>query len=133
MPAAAVEDGPFRPELTEQKPRRRFHLDETVERWLSGLVQGNVNCEVGPDGRRGGVAGLHDFAVAAASRPEALSIVALAAAGKGGRSRIVNELTGGTCSLPPASVDVVVTEYGSADLRRLTPADRADANSRTSS
>jgi acetyl-CoA hydrolase len=89
-------------------------------------LAGNVNCEIGRDGRRGGVAGLHDFAVAASAREDALSIIALSATVKG-QSRIVPQLPEAAVSLPPESVDVVVTEHGSADLRGLGSDERAEA------
>jgi acetyl-CoA hydrolase len=89
-------------------------------------LAGNVNCEIGRGGRRGGVAGLHDFAVVAAAREDALSIVALSATVQG-ESRIVLHLDGPAVSLPPNSVDVIVTEHGSADLRGLGPDERAQA------
>lgn len=79
------------------------------------------------DGRAiSGVGGAADFARAASLSPEGLSIVALpAASADGTQSRIVPALTG-PASLPRHDVDVVITEYGVADLRGATVTSRAN-------
>lgn len=74
----------------------------------------------------GGVGGAADFAHAASSAPDGVSIIALpATAGRSGASRIVPRLDG-VCSLPRHAVDVVVTEHGTADLRSATVIERAE-------
>ena len=92
-------------------------------------LEGQANTEylaVGPKTRRSGVAGLWDFAPAAASQQDGLSIVALPARA-GDRSRIVPSLPAPHISLASDSIDVVVTEHGVADLRGLSPAERQRA------
>lgn len=87
---------------------------------------GQANLEM-LDGRMmSGVGGAADFAHAASLSPDGVSIVALpATAGRSGASRVVPRL-GGICSLPRHAVDVVVTEYGAADLRGATVIERAE-------
>jgi acyl-CoA hydrolase len=87
---------------------------------------GNVNCEFGAEGRRGGIAGLADFARSASTSPSGLSIIALSAADRRG-SRIVPRLRGPRPSLSAACVNIVATQFGSADLRGLRAAERARA------
>ena len=92
-------------------------------------LEGQANTEYLADGhktRRSGVAGLWDFAPAAASQQNGLSIVALPARA-GDRSRIVPRLPAPHISLASDSIDVVVTEHGVADLRGLSPAERQRA------
>jgi acyl-CoA hydrolase len=109
------------PRLLESLPR--FHAINSV---LEVDLRGRVNTEVGVAGRRGGVAGLADYAGGAARNPEGVSIVALPATA-GERSRIVASIAAARPSLPVEAVDVVVTEHGSADLRGRTEAERARA------
>ncbi|HET6509967.1 MAG TPA: acetyl-CoA hydrolase/transferase C-terminal domain-containing protein [Baekduia sp.] len=87
---------------------------------------GRANSEIGRGGRRGGVAGLSDFAGAAARAADGLSVIALPST-VGRASRIVARLPEAAVSLPAAAVDVVVTEHGSADLRGLDDCARANA------
>lgn len=72
-----------------------------------------------------GVGGAGDFAAAAARAPDGVSIVGLPALGPRGVSRIVPLLTG-PVSLPRHEIDVIVTEYGAADLRGLCTMARAE-------
>jgi acetyl-CoA hydrolase len=125
-------DGTGRAEL---RPADRTHapavlgelpLLRSVNSVLEVDLRGNVNCEHGHGGRRGGVAGLQDFALAASAREDALSIIALTADSRG-RSRLVARLQDAAISLPPGSVDVVVTEFGAADIRGLTDREKAAA------
>ncbi|MDF7774848.1 acetyl-CoA hydrolase/transferase C-terminal domain-containing protein [Sphingomonas sp. AOB5] len=87
---------------------------------------GRANSELSPSGVRGGIAGLPDFARGAVANPQGLSIVALAATARG-ISRIVPHIACAPPSLDSGEIDVVVTEIGSADLRGLSPAERAEA------
>jgi acyl-CoA hydrolase len=89
-------------------------------------LEGRANCELGASGRRGGIAGLSDFATAASLHPEGLSILALNSTRRDA-SRIVPRLEGPAVSLGPDQVEIVVTEHGSADLRDKSPAQRAEA------
>lgn len=73
--------------------------------------------------------GAPDFARAARNSPGGLSMVALNATyASGTRSRIVPTLSpGAVASLSRLEVDVVVTEFGVADLRRASVHERAHA------
>jgi 4-hydroxybutyrate CoA-transferase len=76
-----------------------------------------------------GPGGAPDFAHAAARSENGLSIVALpATSGSKGISRIVSKLgPDSVASLPRTDVDMIVTEFGRADLRGLSTFERADA------
>jgi acyl-CoA hydrolase len=92
-------------------------------------LAGNVNCEV-LDGRQvSGIGGAVDFVEGAALSAGGVSIIAITSiAGKGQHSRIVAELDRGAVPVTARhSVQYVVTEYGIADLRHKTIAERAQA------
>jgi acyl-CoA hydrolase len=102
---------------------------------LSGLerfVAVNTALEVGLDGTVNiqqvggrvvaGVGGHADFCAGAASSAGGLSVIALRAS-RAGRSSIVRHPE--KASTPAIDIDVVVTEYGVADLRRLDDRGRA--------
>lgn len=82
---------------------------------------GQVYSELGPGGLMSGPGGASDYARAARSSPGGLRIIALpATAAKGTVSRIVAVgESRGPVSLSRFDLDVVVTEYGAADLRGL--------------
>lgn len=87
---------------------------------------GQINSEW-LDGRQmGAVGGAMDYGMAAQIEGN-LSVIALNAATAMGKSRIVPMLGQGPVSVPRAMVQVVVTEYGSADLRGMTVNERARA------
>lgn len=90
---------------------------------------GQVYSELGPKGLMSGPGGASDYARAARFSPGGLRIIALAAsAAKGTISRIVAAGQGaGPVSLGRFDVDVVVTEYGAADVRGLGYEARAAA------
>lgn len=92
---------------------------------LSVDLFGQANLE-SLDGRAvSGVGGAADFARAASLSPTGISIVALpATAGKERASRIVARLDA-VVSLPRQDIDVVVTEFGAADLRGRSVMERA--------
>jgi acyl-CoA hydrolase len=90
---------------------------------LSVDLFGQANMEIAGERAVSGVGGAADFARGAALNPDGISIVGLPATGPGGKSRIVADpLT--IVSLPRQDVDVVVTEFGAADLRGLGLRDR---------
>lgn len=76
-----------------------------------------------------GAGGAPDFARTARNSPGGLSVVALNATyAKGTRSRIVAALgSGAVASLSRLDVDLVVTEFGVADLRQASVYQRAQA------
>lgn len=87
--------------------------------------QGQVNVEGLGGSAIGGIGGHPDYAVAAARSVGGLSIIALPSS-HGGRSTLVESLST-PVSTVGHDVDVVVTEYGSADLRGLDRAERGSA------
>lgn len=89
---------------------------------------GQAYSEAGPQGLMSGPGGASDFA-RGARLAGGLRIVALAAtAARGSISRIVAPNAGaGPVSFGRMDVDFVVTEFGAADLRAKTYAERADA------
>ena len=89
-------------------------------------LRGRANSEAVGNGRQGGIGGLPDFARAASSLDDGLSILVLNARA-GVKSRIVPNLSSDLPSLTDEEVDVVVTEYGSVNIRNLPAEDRARA------
>lgn len=85
-------------------------------------LDGAANVEKAGGRLVSGPGGHPDFAAGASRSPGGLSIVALTAT-SGGRSNIVAHPE--VVSTPRSDVDVVVTEYGVADLRGLTDRERA--------
>lgn len=90
---------------------------------------GQSYSEFGPKGLMSGPGGASDYARAVRLSNGGLRIVALASsAAKGSISRIVAPgRGGGPMSLGRMDVDIVVTEYGAADLRNATYTERAAA------
>jgi acyl-CoA hydrolase len=89
---------------------------------------GQVNSEF-VDGRRvSSNGGLTDFVRACQEGEDARSIIALRSTTSKGTSRIVADLSGTpTVTLTADLADVIVTEYGAAELRSLDARRRADA------
>ncbi|TWG92069.1 acetyl-CoA hydrolase/transferase-like protein [Mesorhizobium sp. J18] len=87
---------------------------------------GQANLET-LDGRAiSGVGGAADFARSASLAPDGISIIALPATSPDrAASRIVPRLDG-PVSLPRHDVEIVVTEFGVADLRGATTVERAE-------
>jgi acyl-CoA hydrolase len=85
---------------------------------------GQVNAEVAGGRYVGGIGGSVDFLRAAAAAPEGRAIVALHATAKGGTvSRVVPEVARVTALR--TDVDVIVTEYGTAELAGVSEGERA--------
>lgn len=87
-------------------------------------LAGNLNLEWRMSRRISSVGGASDFMSGAAASPGGLSIIALQAA-SGGASRIVPNIANPTIRGDLA--DAIVTEYGVARLRGLSPRARAEA------
>jgi len=85
-------------------------------------LDGSVNVETAGGRVVAGPGGHPDFALAAVASPGGLSVVA-ATSTAAGRSTIVKKPS--VVSTPRSDIDVVVTEYGVADLRDCTDAERA--------
>jgi acyl-CoA hydrolase len=89
-------------------------------------LTGNVNSEVAAGRYLGAIGGQPDFARGAFASPGGRAIVALPSTTPDGRhSRIVASLEGRPVTTPRADADIVVTEYGVADLRGRSFSERA--------
>jgi len=88
-------------------------------------LTGQVNAEQAGAAYMGGTGGQVDYVRAGSRSPGGHSIIALPATAAGGKaSRIVPALTG-PVTTARSEVDVIVTEYGAAELRGRTLAERA--------
>lgn len=91
-------------------------------------LTGQVNAETALGRNIGLTGGQMDFVRAANRAPEGRSIIALPATSRDRRhSRIVARLPDGVVTTPRADADCVVTEYGIAELKGRTLAERARA------
>jgi acyl-CoA hydrolase len=89
-------------------------------------LTGQINAEMMNGAYVGGIGGQLDFARAACSSRRGRSVVALAStAARGTVSRIVTRLPDEVVTTPRADADLVVTEFGVADLRGATLHQRA--------
>jgi acyl-CoA hydrolase len=86
-------------------------------------LTGQVNAEVAGGSYLGAVGGAPDFVRAANQSPGGVSLIALPSSAGTRASRIVGRLSGPVAT-PRAEAGVFVTEYGVADLRGLTLAQR---------
>jgi acyl-CoA hydrolase len=86
---------------------------------------GQVNTETAGGRYVGAIGGAVDFLRAAARSPGGRSVVALPAATSRGRPRIVDRVE--RVSALGADVDVIATEFGAAEIRGRSSADRARA------
>ena len=93
---------------------------------LSVDLFGQANLEMLDGHMVSGVGGAADFSRGASLSPGGASIIALpATTGKGQASRIVPALNGPS-SIPRHDVDIIVTEFGAADLRDCSAIQRAE-------
>lgn len=89
---------------------------------------GQAYAEVGPAGFMSGPGGASDFARGARAGGGTRIVALAATAARGAISRIVGPNAGaGPVSLGRTDIDLVVTEYGAADLRGRTHGQRAEA------
>jgi acyl-CoA hydrolase len=89
-------------------------------------LAGNVNSEVAGGRYLGAIGGQPDFVRGAAASAGGRAIIALASTTPDGKhSRIVTSLEGRPVTIPRADADIVVTEYGAADLRGRSFSERA--------
>lgn len=86
-------------------------------------LDGSVNVERVGGRTVAGIGGHADFCGAAVRSPEGLSIIALRSTDPAGRSAIVPSVE--VVSTPRCDVDIVVTEWGVADLRGVSDGERA--------
>lgn len=91
-------------------------------------LTGQVNAEVAGDRHVGLIGGSGDFTRGALRSPGGRSILVMdATARRGTASRVVAKLARGTVTTSRGDADVVVTEYGMAELRGRTVSERAVA------
>jgi acyl-CoA hydrolase len=88
-------------------------------------LSGQVNSEVAGNRYVGGVGGQVDFLRAARARAGGLAIIGMASTYASGESRIVPTLRGTVTALR-SDVDIVVTEFGVADLRAASLSQRRE-------
>lgn len=97
----------------------------TLNSALEVDLTGQVNAEQSGSAYMGGTGGQVDFVRAGARSPGGASLMVLAATAKGGSiSKIVPALNG-PVTTARTEVDVVVTEYGAAELKGQSLAERA--------
>jgi acyl-CoA hydrolase len=97
----------------------------TINSALEVDLTGQVNAEQSGAAYMGGTGGQVDFVRAGARSPGGAALMVLAATAKGGSiSKIVPALSG-PVTTARTEVDVVVTEYGAAELKGQTLAERA--------
>ena len=90
-------------------------------------LTGNVNSEVAAGRYLGAIGGQVDFVRGAFASPGGRAIIALSSTTPDGKhSRIVASLEGRPVTTPRADADIVVTEYGVADLRGRSFSERAE-------
>jgi acyl-CoA hydrolase len=90
-------------------------------------LSGNVNSEVAGGRYLGAIGGQPDFVRGAIASPGGRAIIALPSTTPDGKhSRIVASLEGRPVTTPRADVDIVVTEYGAAELRGRSFSERAE-------
>lgn len=96
----------------------------TINSALEVDLSGQVNAEQSGASYMGGTGGQVDFVRAGARSPGGRSIIALPATAKGGKiSRITTALSG-PVTTARSDVDVIVTEFGAAELKGQTLAER---------
>lgn len=99
----------------------------TINSALEVDLTGQVNAEASGSAYMGGTGGQVDFVKAGARSPGGHSIIALGATAKGGElSKIVPALSG-PVTTARSDVDLIVTEYGAAELKGRSLAERAKA------
>jgi acyl-CoA hydrolase len=97
----------------------------TINSAMEVDLTGQVNAEQSGSQYLGGTGGQVDFVRAGSRSPGGRSIIALPATAKGGKiSRITTALSG-PVTTARSDVDVIVTEFGAAELKGQTLAERA--------
>jgi acyl-CoA hydrolase len=97
----------------------------TINSAMEVDLTGQANAEQSGDAYLGGTGGQLDFVRAGVRSPGGHSIIALPSTAKGGTiSKIVASLSG-PVTTPRSEVDIIVTEFGAAQLRGTTLAQRA--------
>lgn len=88
-------------------------------------LTGQANAEQSGSAYLGGTGGQVDYVRAGARSPGGHSIIALPATAKGGKISRITAALAGPVTTARSEVDVIVTEYGAAELKGQTLAERA--------
>lgn len=88
-------------------------------------LTGQVNAEQSGSQYLGGTGGQVDFVRAGSRSPGGRSIIALPATAKGGAISRITVALSGPVTTARSEVDVIITEYGAAELKGRTLAERA--------
>ncbi|TXC70288.1 acetyl-CoA hydrolase/transferase family protein [Sphingomonas ginsenosidivorax] len=96
----------------------------TINSALEVDLTGQVNAEQSGSAYMGGTGGQVDFVRAGARSPGGHSIIALSTTAKGGAVSKIVPMLSGPVTTARSEVDVIVTEYGAAQLRGQTLAER---------
>lgn len=124
------------PRLRLRSPR--YTHDVVVHAQIPGLIginsalevdlTGQMNAEVGGNRHIGMVGGHGDFMRGCGRSAGGRAIVAMEATARAGKlSRIVPRLSGGIVTTARSDADIVVTEYGAAELKGRSVSERAEA------
>lgn len=89
-------------------------------------LQGQVSSEVAGDRYVGAVGGQVDFFRAVRRARSGLAIIALAATDAAGTTSRIVSAVGGPVTTPQSDIDLVITEFGAADLRGTSYRERAE-------
>ena len=97
----------------------------TINSAMEVDLTGQVNAESTGDAYMGGTGGQVDFVRAGVRSPGGHSIIALPATAKGGTISKIVPLLSGPVTTARSEVDIIVTEFGAAQLRGQPLAERA--------
>jgi acyl-CoA hydrolase len=97
----------------------------TINSALEVDLTGQVNAEGTGSAYLGGTGGQADFVRAGARSPGGHSIIALSATAKGGSATKITAALAGPVTTMRSDVDVIVTEFGAAELKGQSLAERA--------
>jgi acyl-CoA hydrolase len=96
-------------------------LNSAIEVDLSG----QANLEVADGAYLGAIGGAVDFVRGARLAPRGRSLIALPSTAAGGKKSRIAAKVGGVVTVARSDVDVVITEYGAAELRGKPLSERA--------
>jgi acyl-CoA hydrolase len=118
----AIDNNPrfsFQPVSVTHDFNRLSAIDNFVA--INGALEvdllGQVNSSVIAGGHFSGPGGLPEFVNAALASRGGRSIIVLPATGRANETKIVANLTGGIPSVAAVDADIVISEYGAAELR----------------
>ena len=97
----------------------------TINSALEVDLTGQVNAEQSGSSYLGGTGGQVDYVRAGSRSPGGRSIIALPATAKGGKLSRITAALAGPVTTARSEVDIIVTEYGAAELKGQTLAERS--------